>query len=116
MTQAEQQHSAKEFAAFWKDKGDEKQETQRYWIGLLQEVLGIENPARYIEFEKPVKLKHTSFIDGYISSTKVLIEQKGSKIDLTKGYQQSDGAILTPFQQTVGWHPADAISAGKAVC
>ena len=99
MTQAEQQHSAKEFAAFWKDKGDEKQETQRYWIGLLQEVLGIENPARYIEFEKPVKLKHTSFIDGYISSTKVLIEQKGSKIDLTKGYQQSDGAILTPFQQ-----------------
>ena len=99
MTQAEQQHSAKEFAAFWKDKGDEKQETQRYWIGLLQEVLGIENPARYIEFEKPVKLKHTSFIDGYISSTKVLIEQKGSKIDLIKGYQQSDGAILTPFQQ-----------------
>ena len=99
MTQAEQQHSAKEFAAFWKDKGDEKQETQRYWIGLLQEVLGIENPARYIEFEKPVKLKHTSFIDGYISSTKVLIEQKGSKIDLTKGYQQSDGAVLTPFQQ-----------------
>ena len=99
MTQTEQQRAAKEFAAFWKDKGDEKQETQRYWIGLLQEVLGIENPARYIEFEKTVKLKHTSFIDGYIASTKVLIEQKGSKIDLTKGYQQSDGAILTPFQQ-----------------
>ena len=99
MTQTEQQRAAKEFAAFWKDKGDEKQETQRYWIGLLQEVLGIENPARYIEFEKTVKLKHTSFIDGYIASTKVLIEQKGSKIDLSKGYQQSDGAILTPFQQ-----------------
>ena len=99
MTQTEQQRAAKEFAAFWKDKGDEKQETQRYWIGLLQEVLGIENPARYIEFEKTVKLKHTSFIDGYIASTKVLIEQKGSKIDLTKGFQQSDGAILTPFQQ-----------------
>ena len=99
MTQAEQQRAAKEFAAFWKDKGDEKQENQRYWIGLLQEVLGIENPTRYIEFEKPVKLKHTSFIDGYIASTKVLIEQKGSKIDLTKGYQQSDGASLTPFQQ-----------------
>ena len=99
MTQAEQQKAAKEFAEFWKDKGDEKQETQRYWIGLLQEVLGVENPARYIEFEKKVKLKHTSFIDAYISDTKVLIEQKGAKIDLAKPQEQSDGAILTPYQQ-----------------
>ena len=38
MTQTEQQRAAKEFAAFWKDKGDEKQETQRYWIGLLTEL------------------------------------------------------------------------------
>ena len=99
MTQAEQQKAAKEFAEYWKDKGDEKQETQRYWIGLLQEVLGVENPARYIEFEKKVKLKHTSFIDAYISDTKVLIEQKGAKIDLAKPQEQSDGAILTPYQQ-----------------
>ena len=99
MTQAEQQHSAKEFVAFWKDKGDEKQETSRFWIGLLDSVLGIKNASNYIEFEKPVKLKHTSFIDGYISSTKVLIEQKGSKIDLAKAYPQSDGANLTAFQQ-----------------
>lgn len=99
MTQAEQQRSAKEFVAFWKDKGDEKQETSRFWIGLLDSVLGIKNASNYIEFEKPVKLKHTSFIDGYISSTKVLIEQKGSKIDLAKAYLQSDGANLTAFQQ-----------------
>ena len=99
MTQAEQQRSAKEFVAFWKDKGDEKQETSRFWIGLLDSVLGIKNASNYIEFEKPVKLKHTSFIDGYISSTKVLIEQKGSKIDLAKAYPQSDGANLTAFQQ-----------------
>ena len=99
MTQTEQQRSAKEFVAFWKDKGDEKQETSRFWIGLLDSVLGIKNASNYIEFEKPVKLKHTSFIDGYISSTKVLIEQKGSKIDLAKAYLQSDGANLTAFQQ-----------------
>ena len=99
MTQAEQQRSAKEFVVFWKDKGDEKQETSRFWIGLLDSVLGIKNASNYIEFEKPVKLKHTSFIDGYISSTKVLIEQKGSKIDLAKAYLQSDGANLTAFQQ-----------------
>ena len=99
MTQTEQQRAAKEFVAFWKDRGDEKQETSRFWIGLLDSVLGIKNASNYIEFEKPVKLKHTSFIDGYISSTKVLIEQKGSKIDLAKAYPQSDGANLTAFQQ-----------------
>ena len=99
MTQIEQTQHAKEFAEYWQDKGDEKQETQRYWIELLQEVLGIENPSRYIEFEKTVKIKHTNFIDGYIASTKVLIEQKGSQVDLTKPQEQSDGAILTPYQQ-----------------
>ena len=99
MTQIEQTQHAKEFAEYWQDKGDEKQETQRYWIELLQNVLGIENPSRYIEFEKTVKIKHTNFIDGYISSTKVLIEQKGAKVDLTKPQEQSDGAMLTPYQQ-----------------
>ena len=99
MTQIEQTQHAKEFAEYWKDKGDEKQETQRYWIGLLQEVLGVQNAQKVIEFEKRVKLTHTSFIDAYISDTKVLIEQKGSKVDLTKAYPQSDGAILTPYQQ-----------------
>ena len=99
MTQTEQTQNAKDFFEYWQDKGDEKQETQRYWIELLQEVLGVENPSRYIEFEKIVKIKHTNFIDGYISSTKVLIEQKGAKIDLTKPQEQSDGAMLTPYQQ-----------------
>ena len=99
MTQAEQQTAAKQFAEYWQDKGDEKQETQRFWIELLQTVLGVENPAQYIEFEKSVQLKHTSFIDGYIPATKVLIEQKGAKIDLHKAYEQSDGSVLTPYQQ-----------------
>ena len=99
MATVEQTKNAKDFSEYWKDKGAEKQEAQRYWIGLLQEVLGIENPSRYIEFEKPVKLSHASFIDGFINSTKVLIEQKGSKVDLTKAYPQSDGTILTPYQQ-----------------
>ena len=99
MTQARQRQAAKEFADFWKDRGDEKQETSRFWIELLGDVLGIGNPARYIEFEKPVKLRHTGFIDAYISSTKVLIEQKGARIDLAKPQEQSDGAALTPYQQ-----------------
>lgn len=42
---------------------------------------------------------HTSFIDGYIADTKVLIEQKGSNKSLDEAIKQSDGSILTPFQQ-----------------
>lgn len=99
MTQNEMQAAAKNFAAQWLSKGDEKQETQRFWIELLGEVLGIRNPASYIEFEKRVKLSHTSFIDAYIPETKVLIEQKGIKIDLKKPYEQSDGTLLTPYEQ-----------------
>ncbi|MBP5202104.1 methylase, partial [bacterium] len=91
--------AAKEFADFWKNKGDERQETARFWIGLLEKVLGMENPAERIEFEKKVQLKHTSFIDAYIPETKVLIEQKSSDVDLRKEAKQSDGAMLTPYRQ-----------------
>ena len=91
--------AAKEFADFWKNKGDERQETARFWIGLLEKVLGMENPAERIEFEKKVQLKHTSFIDAYIPETKVLIEQKSVDTDLRKEAKQSDGAMLTPYRQ-----------------
>ena len=99
MTTTEQQQAAAQFAEFWAGKGDEKQETSRFWIDLLQNILGIANPAKYIEFEKRVELSHTSFIDAYIPETKVLIEQKSLKIDLHKAYAQSDGKELTPYQQ-----------------
>lgn len=62
-----------QFASVWKDIGDEKQDTQRYWLELLRTVYGVEKPEHYIQFEKSVA---KGFIDGYISDTKVLIEQK----------------------------------------
>ncbi len=98
-TATNRKKAAKEFADFWKNKGDERQETARFWIGLLCDVLGMENPAKRIEFEKKVQLKHTSFIDAYITETKILIEQKSSDIDLRKEAKQSDGAMLTPYRQ-----------------
>ena len=98
MTDAEKRLAAKEFAASWLGHGDEKQETQRFWIELLTKVFGVDGSTA-IAFEVPVKLSHTSFIDGYISDTRVLIEQKGQDIDLKKGYKQSDGSLLTPYQQ-----------------
>ena len=45
-------------------------------------------------------LDHTSFMDGFIDKTKVLIEQKGADKDLNKAIKQSDGTYLTPFQQS----------------
>jgi len=99
MTDMEKRAAAAKFAAEWQGRGDEKQETQAFWLALLQKVYGADEPEKHIAFELPVKLDHTSFIDGYIKSTRVLIEQKGCTIDLTKGYKQSDGAMLTPFQQ-----------------
>ena len=99
MTQQEQRKRAKEFALMWAGRGDEKSETHNFWIGLLHSVFGIENAENLIEFEKRVQLGHQSFIDGYIESTSVLIEQKSINIDLHKAYRQSDGEVLTPFQQ-----------------
>ena len=99
MTDAQQKAAAKQFVKDWKGHGDEKQETQRFWMALLQKVYGVDEPDKAIEFEVRVKLDHTSFIDGYIKDTHVLIEQKGMDIDLKKGYKQSDGSMLTPFQQ-----------------
>ena len=99
MTENEQRLAAKQFAQDWAGRGDEKQDTQLFWVALLQKVYGVEEPDKYIQFELPVKLSHTSFIDGFIEATRVLIEQKGLDIDLKKGYKQSDGSLLSPFQQ-----------------
>lgn len=99
MTEKEQKAAAKTFAAFWKDKGYEKGESQAFWMSLLRDVYGIAHPEQFISFEDQVKLDHTSFIDGYIESTHVMIEQKGLGKDLRKGIKQSDGNILSPFQQ-----------------
>ena len=100
MTDKEQKKAAKAFTERWAGKGDEKQETQLFWIDLLQNVLGVENPTALIQFEKPVVVeKNTKFIDGYIPATKVLIEQKGAHVKLGKTAVQSDGEKLTPYGQ-----------------
>ena len=99
MTEKEQKKAAKEFAERWQGKGYEKGQSQQFWIDLLEHVYGVEDIAGFISFEDQVHLDHTSFIDGYISSTHVMIEQKSLGKDLRKGIKQSDGSFLTPFQQ-----------------
>lgn len=99
MTDAQQRAAARAFAAQWKDKGYEKGESQPFWISLLRNVYGVKHPETFISFEEQVHLDHTSFIDGKISATRVLIEQKGLGKDMKKPIRQSDGTLLTPFQQ-----------------
>ena len=99
MTDKQQKQAAKAFAEYWKGKGYEKGQSQPFWLELLENVYGVESPAHYISFEDQVHLDHTSFIDGYIETTKVLIEQKSLGKDLNKAIKQSDGSYLNPFQQ-----------------
>ena len=99
MNDVQQKAAAKQFASYWKGKGYEKGESQPFWLSLLRDVYGVEHPEQFITFEDQVHLDHTSFIDGTIPSTKVLIEQKGLGKDLKKPIRQSDGTLLTPFQQ-----------------
>ena len=91
--------AAAAFAARWQGRGYEKGDSQSFWIELLTEVFGVENPASFIRFEEKVKLDNTNFIDAHIPATKVMIEQKSIGKDLRAPIVQSDGSRLTPYQQ-----------------
>lgn len=99
MLERKQRLAAKNFVQNWTGKGYEKGESQPFWLQLLGEVLGVEHPAQFISFENQIMLDHTSFIDGTIESTHVLIEQKSLGKNLNQPIKQSDGSLLTPFQQ-----------------
>ena len=100
MTENDRKKAAKAFSEYWKDRGYEKGESQTFWLTLLRDVLGVEHPEQHIQFEEQVKIdRKNGFIDARIAATKVMIEQKSANKDLRKGIVQSDGSVLTPFQQ-----------------
>lgn len=99
MTDTQQRVAAKAFAKNWKDRGYEKGDSQIFWVELLTTVFGVTEISQFISFEDQVHLDHTSFIDGYIEKTHVMIEQKSINKSLTAAIRQSDGSMLTPFEQ-----------------
>ncbi|MBQ9330062.1 MAG: class I SAM-dependent DNA methyltransferase, partial [Oscillibacter sp.] len=99
MEDDERRAAARQFAADWKGKGYEKGQSQSFWLMLLQKVYGITEPEKFITFEEQVYLDHTSFVDGHIRATHILVEQKSIDKDLNAAIKQSDGHYLTPFQQ-----------------
>ena len=90
---------AVEFVKRWIDKGYEKQHSQLFWTDLLSNVLHSTVNNETVKFEYRVQLGHQSYIDVYLPDSRVIIEQKGSDIDLFKAAKQSDGTELTPFEQ-----------------
>ncbi|MBQ9509064.1 MAG: class I SAM-dependent DNA methyltransferase [Bacteroidales bacterium] len=98
-SEKQQAAAAADFAKRWEGRGYEKGESQVFWTELLTEVFGIEKPSSFLTFEQQAQLDHTSFIDVMIPSTHVMIEQKSIDKDPNKPIRQSDGTLLTPFQQ-----------------
>lgn len=91
--------SVKDFVKQWSNIGGEKANAQKFWLTLIRDVLGVDKPENFIQFEVPVQLAHKSFIDGYFPDSKVIVEQKSCGVDLEKEITQSDGSKLTPYEQ-----------------
>lgn len=92
---------AEAFASKWANKGNENQDTQRFWIDFYQNVLGVEDAVSRLEFEKPVSTDvsaHDGYIDVFIPSAKTLVEQKSLGIDLAKE-ETRQGRKVTPAKQ-----------------
>lgn len=95
-----QKKAAEQFAKKWAGRGAEQKDDRTFWLQLLMDVFRVSDPFSIIEFQKPVKMENsTRFIDAFMPGTRVLIEQKGVDIDLSKRYHQSGGDELTPYEQ-----------------
>ena len=99
MKENKQREAARLFAQEWAGEVKERGQTEKFWLELLQKVLGVDDPFQFIEFEDQVKVDTTNYLDAYIPSTRVLIEQKRYGKDLREPIRQSDGSMLTPFLQ-----------------
>ena len=91
------------FIEFWKNRGDEKSDSQTFWLNFLQNILGVENPGEVIKFEKRVRDGNVKFIDGYIASTQTLIEQKSFDVSLDAKIKHGD-SYLTPFEKALEYY------------
>jgi len=92
----------RKFVEDWRGRGQEDKHDQTFWNQFLQDVMGIARVHHEIDYQKRVRVGQTTKkIDGYIPSSKVLIEQKSFGTDLTKPQVQSDGMPLTPFEQAL---------------
>ena len=98
--------AAEEFARYWAGRGDEKGETQQFWIDLLQNVLGDDDALRHLRFEARVDTEAGSskgFADVTVMRADgrgalAMVEQKSASVDLDRP-EQRQGRMVTPVQQ-----------------
>ena len=85
----------KNFIEQWRGRGYEKGETQKFWLQFLRDVLNISTPENFIQFELPVKLEHTNWIDAFFPDSKVIIEQKSldKNLETENAYEQAQKYI-----------------------
>ena len=76
MTEADRKKAAKAFAEYWKDRGDEKSDSQSFWLALVRDILGVAEPEKFILFEERVKLDHTSFLTVIFPRHTCLLSRK----------------------------------------
>lgn len=98
---------ARDFAVRWQGHGDEKQETQRFWMDLLQNVLDRPHALEETEFEHPTALG--GYIDVLSPDARFLVEQKSASISLDKP-EPRQGTLVTPVEQALryaNYLPAD---------
>jgi len=97
LSPAQQKRAAREFVTKWKLRdGNEKEDTQSFWLELLRDVIGVEDVTTAVRFEQ-----HTvdrGYIDVVIADAKTFIEQKSLGISLDKA-ETRQGRKVTPFQQ-----------------
>ena len=103
MNKADKNKKIKKFISDWKNKGNEKSDTQKFWIQLLQDVCEDEKAIDHLKFEVRVhKTDSTDFKDVVINAgtqNSILVEQKSIEKDLNKKYPKSGGELVTPFEQ-----------------
>lgn len=100
---------AKEFVKRWKKRlsaipagsNNEQQDTQKFWVDLLINVLDIPSNTidSFVDFERKVRGRR---IDVFVSDHNFLCEQKSWGIDLDKP-EPRNGGMETPLQQAM-WY------------
>ena len=104
MSVVEQHTRVLAFIEQWRGHGDEKQETQRFWLDLLQNVLGVRDAINQTLFE--YRTVGGGFIDVLCPEARLLVEQKSGDIDLDRP-ESRQGTMVTPVQQALRY--ADAL-------
>ena len=102
MTAAEQVKTAKKFVKQWSKDCKEDGNTAPFWLSLLRDVFGVEAPEGYIQFEDTVKHEekgNSLYVDAWIPSMRVMIEQKASDVALDKPYKRHGKVFQSAYEQ-----------------